>query len=189
MKNGTHVWRLAALAGILYLRAAAVVAASPAAAVANSAHDFDFLAGHWSAHISHVVDPLVDGQTIVELDGTIDVGEIWQGRGWLEQVDVRGLGTHWGGLALFLYNSKVRQWSQSFVNRESGERAAPMIGEFRNGQGLLYSQDTYHDRTVLVRGVWSDIEPNSHLYTESLSDDGGVTWKPALIVHWIRRQN
>lgn len=187
MKNGTHVWRLAALAGILYLRAAAVVAASPAAA--NSAHDFDFLAGHWSAHISHVVDPLVDGQTIVELDGTIDVGEIWQGRGWLEQVDVRGQGTHWGGLALFLYNSKVRQWSQSFVNRESGERAAPMIGEFRNGQGLLYSQDTYHDRTVLVRGVWSDIEPNSHLYTESLSDDGGVTWKPALIVHWIRRQN
>lgn len=171
---------------LLVLSVAAMPLATDASIPRDGAHDFDFLSGHWRVHLTHVLDPFAGGQQAVDLDGTIDVSKLWNGRGWLEQVDVRGPGTHWGGLALFLYRSKEHQWSQTFVNEESGERAAPMIGEFRNGRAELYSQDSYGARTVLVQGVWSDVEPSSHKYTESLSDDGGVTWRPALIVRWSR---
>jgi hypothetical protein len=160
--------------------------AADSAFLQNGAHDLDFLSGRWSARISHILNPFADGQRVVELEGIIAVSKVWNGHGWLEQIDADGPGVHWGGLALFLYNSKGRQWSQSFVNGQSGVWAAPMIGDFQNGRGEFYSQDSYDGRTVLVRGVWSNIEPTSHTYTESLSDDGGATWRPGLIVSWSR---
>ena len=44
----------------------------------------------------------------------------------------------------------------------------------------------YNPRAVLVRGMWSDIKPNSHRYEESYSADGGVTWVPAFIAELTR---
>jgi hypothetical protein len=154
----------------------------------DGVHDFDFLAGRWSAHVTHTLNPFAGGDRMMELDGTIEVSPVWNGRGWLEQIEVSTADSHWGGLALFLYHAKAHQWSQTFVNAQSGNWAAPMIGEFRNGRGELYSQDSYSGRTVLVRGVWSGITPNAHTYTESLSDDGGTTWRPGLVVRWSRTE-
>jgi hypothetical protein len=57
----------------------------------------------------------------------------------------------------------------------------PLVGAFKDGRGEFYAQDTFHDRSVLVRGVWSDVAPDSHRYEESYSDDGGKTWMPAFI--------
>ena len=34
----------------------------------------------------------------------------------------------------------------------------PTIGSFKNGRGELFSSDTFNDRAILVRGVWSDPE-------------------------------
>jgi hypothetical protein len=191
MKLKNQAWKSAALAGILCLLvvpAREMPRAADSAILPNGAHDFDFLLGRWSAHISHILNPFADGRRVVELDGTIAVSKVWNGRGWLEQIDADGPGVHWGGLALFLYNSKGRQWSQSFANGQSGVWVAPMVGDFRNGRGEFFSQDDYEGRSVLVRGVWSNIEPTSHNYTESLSDDGGTTWRPGLIVSWRRIQ-
>jgi hypothetical protein len=66
--------------------------------------------------------------------------------------------------------------------------AAALIGSFKDGKGELYQQDMFKDRSILVRGVWSDITPKSHNYTESYSDDGGKTWRPAFIAHLTRTQ-
>jgi hypothetical protein len=162
--------------------------AADSARLSDGAHDFDFIVGVWSAHLRHILDPFAGGHRVVELDGTIAVDKVWHGRAWLEQIDAQGPGSHWGGLAVFLYNPKTRQWSQSFVNGQSGAWAAPLIGDFRRGRGELYSQDNYDGRSILVRGVWSNIGPNSHDYMESLSDDGGATWRPGLLVHWTRIQ-
>jgi hypothetical protein len=67
-----------------------------------------------------------------------------------------------------------------------GELGSPLIGEFKQGRGELYSQDTFKSRSILVRGVWSQIEPNSHRYDESYSEDGGRTWKPAFAASLTR---
>jgi len=57
----------------------------------------------------------------------------------------------------------------------------PTIGEFKNGRGEFFSQETLNDRVIFVRFVISDITPNSCRFEQSFSDDGGKTWE----VNWI----
>ncbi len=57
----------------------------------------------------------------------------------------------------------------------------PVIGEFRNGRGEFYDQETFNGRAILVRNVWSDITPTSCRFEQAFSDDGGRTWK----TNWV----
>ena len=63
------------------------------------------------------------------------------------------------------------------------------MGEFHDGRGELYQSDTFHDKSILVRAVWSEITPNSHRYTESFSNDGGKTWFLSFDAHKTREKD
>jgi hypothetical protein len=149
-------------------------------------HDFDFNFGSWHTHIQRIPDPFSNPSKSYELDGTVVVRKVWGGRAQLEEIEGEGSNGHWQGLTLFLFNSKSHQWSQTFINSKMGVLNSPTIGAFKLGRGELFNQDTLNNRSILVRGVWSDITPNSHSYDESYSDDGGKTWKPAFIAHLTR---
>jgi hypothetical protein len=157
-------------------------------AIRDGQHDFDFNIGVWRTHIRRVLDPLSGSIKTIELDGTVTVRKVWDGRAQLEEIEVDGPNGHWEGLTLFLYNPEAHQWSQSFINSKSGVLTSPLIGSFKNGRGELFSQDTFNGRSILVRGVWSDITPDSHHYEESYSEDGGKTWAPAFISNLTRQK-
>jgi hypothetical protein len=91
-------------------------------------------------------------------------------------------------LTLFLYDPQAHQWSQSFINSQIGVLTPPLIGSFKDGRGELFSSDTFNNRTILVRGVWSEIKPDSHHFEESYSNDGGKTWAPAFIANLTREK-
>jgi hypothetical protein len=191
-----EVCLLASLLGAGVLALPAKVAADPAPAAApalaaaaaprDGQHDFDFNIGVWRTHIRRVLDPLSGTGNSIELNGTVTVRKVWDGRAQLEEIEAEGPNGHWEGLTLFLYNPTAHQWSQSFVNSRAGELGAPLVGSFTDGRGELFSQDTINGRSVLVRGVWSEIRPDSHRYEESLSQDGGRTWAPAFIANLTR---
>jgi hypothetical protein len=152
-------------------------------------HDFDFNFGTWQTQIKRILDPFAGSKNSIELNGTVTVRKLWGGRAQLEEIETEGPNGHWEGLTLFLYNPEAHQWNQAFINSKQGVLAAPLTGAFKNGRGELFSQDTFKDRTILVRGAWSDIKPGSHSYEESYSDDGGKTWKAAFIAHLTRKPN
>jgi hypothetical protein len=173
--------------------------AQPAAAAGESAqppkdlardgqHDFDFNIGVWKTHIKRVLDPLSGSAESIELNGTVTVRKVWDGRAQLEEIETDGPNGHWEGLTLFLYNRQAHQWSQSFINSKVGELTPPLIGAFKDGRGELVAADTFNGRSILVRGVWSDITPDSHHFEESYSDDGGKTWAPAFIANLTREK-
>jgi hypothetical protein len=156
--------------------------------VAPGAHDLDFGFGNWHTHIQRVLDPFSDDPHSVEMDGTKKVRKIWGGRANLEELEVEGPKGHWEGLTLFLFNPKSQQWSQIFINSKMGVISSHLVGSFKDGRGELFQPDTFNNRSILVRGLWSDITPNSHNYTESYSDDGGKTWKPAFMGRLTRQK-
>src|ERR1022692_3899812 len=155
-------------------------AGSPQTNVARDGrHDFDFGIGVWHTHIRRILDPLSGSSDSVELNGTVTSRKIWGGRALLEEIEADGPRGHWEGLSLFLYNPESHQWSQSFINSRMASLGSPLIGSFKDGRGELFSQDTFHDKSILVRAVWSNITPDSHSYEESYSNDGGKTWAPS----------
>jgi len=144
-------------------------------------HDFDFEIGTWKTHISRLVRPLTGSTTWIEFEGTSVVRKIWNGRANLVELEVDGPTGHIEGLSLRLYNPQSHQWSLNFANSSSGTLSQPTIGEFKNGRGEFYDQESFNGRTILVRNVWSDITPDSCRFEQAFSDDGGKTWE----VNWI----
>jgi Protein of unknown function (DUF1579) len=192
MKLTSHsiVCTLAVAIGCMPL--ALSIAAQPAkpanAASHDGQHDFDFNVGVWKTHIRRVLDPLSGSTQSMELNGTVTVRKVWEGRGQLEEIEADGPNGHWEGLTLFLYNPATHQWSQTFADSKSGVLNPPLIGSFAEGRGELISQDTVKNRSILVRAVWSDIKQDSHHFEESYSDDGGKTWVPPFIASLTREK-
>ncbi len=144
-------------------------------------HDFDFEIGTWKTHLKRRLRPLTGSNTWVEYDGTTVVRKVWNGRANLVELVADGPAGHFEGLSLRLYNPKSRQWSLNFSNSADGTLSLPTIGEFKNGRGEFFNQDTFNGRAILVRFVISDIASNSCRFEQSFSDDGGKTWE----VNWI----
>jgi hypothetical protein len=180
---------LGAMSGIsLALPAKPAGDATPAAAARDGQHDFDFNFGVWKTHIRRILDPLSGATHSIELNGTVTVRKVWDGRAQLEEIETDGPNGHWEGMTLFLYNPEARQWSQTFANSKNGVLTAPLIGAFKDGRGELFSQETLDGRSILVRAVWSDITPDAHHFEESYSNDGGKTWLPAFIASLTREK-
>jgi hypothetical protein len=147
----------------------------------DGAHDFDFEFGTWKTHIHRLLHPLTGSTAWVDYDGTSVVRPVWQGRANTVELEVSGPAGHIEGLGLRLYNPASHQWSLNFANSAVGALAVPTVGEFKNGRGEFYDQESINGRMVLVRNVWSDITPDSGRFEQAFSDDGGKTWE----VNWI----
>ena len=147
-------------------------------------HDFDFELGSWKTHLklsSRLGHPFTGTDTWNEYEGTSVVRKIWNGKDNIVELEVDGPKGHVEGLNLRLYNPQSHQWSLNFANGNGGSVGVPTVGEFKNGRGEFYDQETINGRVMLVRNVWSDITPNSCHFEQAFSDDGGKTWE----ANWI----
>jgi hypothetical protein len=154
---------------------------STAAAPRDGQHDFDFEIGVWKTHLKRLLHPLSGSSTWVELDGTTVVRKVWNGRANLAELETDAASGHLEVLSLRLYDPQSRQWSLNTANIKSGTLGVPTIGEFKDGRGEFFDQESFNGRTILVRNVWSDITADSCRFEQSFSDDGGKTWE----VNWI----
>ena len=145
--------------------------------------DFDFEIGTWRTHLKRRIRPLTGSTTWVEYEGTTVVRKVWNGRANLVELDVAGPAGRIEGASLRLYNPASRQWSLNFANSSVGTMTPATIGEFRNGRGEFYAQETLNGRAILVRFVISDITETSVQFEQAFSDDGGKTWE----VNWIAK--
>lgn len=150
-------------------------------------HDFDFEIGSLKIHLSRLRDRLVGSETWVEFDGDSVTRKVWDGRANLEEFETDSPSGHIEGLTMRVYNQQTRQGSLYWANSRDpdlGQPMQPMVGEFKNGRGEFYDQETWKGRSVYVRFVWSNITPDSAHFEQSYSDDGGKTWE----VNWITDQ-
>jgi hypothetical protein len=144
-------------------------------------HDFDFEIGTWKTKLKRLVSPLSGSKQWAEYEGTTVVTKVWNGKANLVELVADGVAGHFEGLSLRLYNPASRQWSLNFANIRSGTLVTPTIGEFRNGVGEFYCQDTYNERAVLVRFIITKISDDACHFEQAFSEDGGKTWE----INWI----
>src|SRR5713226_9040969 len=109
-------------------------------------HDFDFEIGTWKTHVSRLLHPLTAPTAWVNYEGITVVRKLWNGRANLVELEADGPGGHFEGLNLRLYNPQSHQWSLNFANSNGGTLSQPTIGEFKNGRGEFFDQETLNGR-------------------------------------------
>jgi hypothetical protein len=144
-------------------------------------HDFDWDMGTWKTHQRRLLHPLTGSTTWVEYNGTDVVRKIWDGANQ-GIVEADGPAGHLEIFTLRLYDPQAHQWNIYFTNPAGGALSPPAVGEFKNGRGEFYDQETYKGRAILVRFSVSDMTPNSCHFEQAFSADGGKTWEPNFVV-------
>jgi hypothetical protein len=190
-----HFHKYALLSVLVFLLYAAPVAAQTnsgtakaetqaATAERDGQHDFDPLIGSWKYHLRRRMNPLTGSNTWIDLYGTGVCYKIWDGRSQMDTFEVDSPTGHIEGLTLRLYNPQSHQWRLYWANSKIGIMDPPQIGEFRDGRGEFFAQDTINGKTILIRFVWTNMNTSSPHFEQSFSDDGGKTWE----VNWITDQ-
>ena len=144
-------------------------------------HDFDSEIGTWKTELKRLQHPLTGSTTWVAYTGSTVVSKVWNGRANLVELEVDGPAGHIEGLSPRLYNQQTRQWSLNFSGAGTGSMSQPTIGEFKNGRGEFFDQETYNGRAIFVRFIITKITPDVYHFEQSFSDDGGKTWE----ANWI----
>jgi hypothetical protein len=146
--------------------------------------DFEPLLGSWKYHLKRRMHPLTGSDSWVEFDGTGACNKVWDGRAELDTVELDGPSGHIEGLTLRTYNPQTHQWSLYWANSKDGTVVAPQIGEFKDGRGEFYAQDSLNGKIIFVRFVWTNLNTKSPHFEQSFSNDGGKTWE----INWITDQ-
>jgi hypothetical protein len=152
--------------------------------VRDGQRDFDFELGTWHIHLKRLLHPLTGSTTWVDVDGTSVTRKVWDGRADLDEFEADAPTGHIEGLTLRLYNPQTHQWSLYWANSKNGILVVPQVGQFKDGQGEFFAQDTLNGRAILVRFVWSKTATTTPHFEQSFSDDGGKTWED----NWITDQ-
>jgi hypothetical protein len=148
-------------------------------------HDFDFAMGSWKMHLKRLEHPLSGSTKWIEFDGTLVARKIWDGRANMEEVELNSPGGHIEGLTVRFYNSRTHQWTIYWANaRNAAIDPSPQVGQFRNGRGEFYGQDTLDGKLIYVRFVWTNTQSSTPHFEQSFSQDGGKSWE----VNWVTDQ-
>jgi hypothetical protein len=162
-------------------RATQAAMSPPTTQPRNGQHDFDFEIGTWRTHVRRLAVPLSGSTTWIECDGTTKVRKVWDGRANLVELRAHCPSGDLEGLSLRLYNPQSHQWTLHFANRNDGVLGPPTIGEFKDGRGEFFDQESFKGHAILVRFVISQLRPDSWSFEQAFSEDAGKTWE----VNWM----
>ncbi|MBV8196728.1 MAG: hypothetical protein JO263_01215 [Candidatus Eremiobacteraeota bacterium] len=101
--------RIAALTLLVSMPLATAVRSTAEPADRARSHDFDFLFGTWSTHITFL--PQAGSSRWVTLDGTVVTEPVWNGRANLEEIEATGPARRFEGMTLRLYDPRNEQWN------------------------------------------------------------------------------
>ena len=137
--------------------------------------DFAFLTGEWAIRHRRLVDGQWDdfkgeASVISMLDGLASVEEL--------RIPSRGF----SGMGLRLLDVQRGLWADYWINSQSGVPACATWGSFRDGAGVWEERSG----SVVTRGVWDQITPDSCRWHQAVSHDAGSTWAENWIMHWAR---
>ncbi len=151
----------------------------------DGSRDFDFWFGHWRIENQRLLKRL-EGCT--EWETFLAEGHAWALPGGIGNMD-DFVPDNWRpgfvGMTLRLFNPSTARWKIYWMSNATGTLEQPVEGRFQDGVGIFEGEDVFEGRPIHVRFEWSEITPNSALWHQSFSNDGGLTWEK----NWVMRMS
>lgn len=164
------------LAGVALLPLAAGGAEQPAAETAREAapeYAFDWTLGTWEGVRR-------DGADGSEAPMTMRVEAILGGAGQIRELEVRHSGGVYRGFSVQVFERAAGRWVEQYVNDVHG-RFVRLEGELEDGGARSVWRSVAPERRRESRLVSERLGPDRWRRTQSVSEDGGATWR----VFWI----
>lgn len=182
---------LAAVSGLMPLGGTGSAAArdigKDAATGAGSVRDFDFFLGAWQVRHRRLKERLAGSNEWEEFDGICRVVPLLGGSCNINERVVNRPDGAYRGLGLRAFDPKTGTWADWNLDARDPHRIdVPIIGRFQDGIGTFVSDDTFRDRPIKVRGLWSRITPTSLQWEQAFSPDGGKTWETNWVMRYTR---
>lgn len=153
----------------------------------SASHDFDFLVGSWIVQHRKLKLRLAHSDEWETFSGSNDMRMLLDGAA---NVDDNVLSTPEGtylAASLRAFDAVTKKWSIWWLDgRHPAQLDPPVTGEFCNGVGLFFSDDTWNGKPIKVRFMWSDITPTSARWQQAFSADGGKTWETNWVMDFRR---
>ncbi len=147
------------------------------AAEQDGRRDFDFLIGKWRGHNRRLRERLKGSHSWEEFEGTSEARKILDGLGNIDEVTFERESGPQRGLTLRLFNPQTQQWSIYWADNINGFSPIPVVGEFKNGCGEFYDQETFEGKSIFCRFIWTVLTENTCRWEQAFSTDGGKTWE------------
>ena len=148
--------------------------------------DFDFLVGSWDVASRRLKELLAGSNDWDEFPGTSKCIRLFGGAANLDEFNFPAKG--FSGLTLRLLDTARQEWWLYWANSRDGRLQPPVHGQFRNGAGFFYGDDTYQGKNVRVRYIWSEITPISARWEQAFSIDDERTWETNWVMKFTRQR-
>ena len=164
------------------LQAATQFAPGPGKLTGKGPGDFDFLTGEWSITIRNFDTSGPNGAK--ERKASATVHRVLNGMGSIEELR-NGDGSAWG-MGVRVWRAEDKRWADHWTAEQNGVVNPPQLGQFIDGAGVFWADDTDDDKPVKIRAIWDRITPTSCRWHQALSRDGGKTWEYGWYMEWTR---
>ncbi|KGJ93928.1 hypothetical protein [Colwellia psychrerythraea] len=144
----------------------------------SSSEDFDFFIGNWQVSHRRLKHRLVSCSQWDNFSGTSTTQKILGGAGNFDDNRLDMPQESYHAATLRTYDSGTGLWSIWWLDgRYSDQLDAPMQGQFINGIGTFYVEETFEGKTIKVRFLWTRPTPDTPRWEQAFSQDGGLTWE------------
>ncbi|MEO8065033.1 MAG: hypothetical protein ABI821_20055 [Pseudomonadota bacterium] len=140
--------------------------------------DWDWLAGNWDVWHRRLKERLAGSDDWAEFAGK---SSFWHTLGGLGNVDDNLLylpGGEYRGLSIRAFDPATRTWSIWWVDgRQAGKLDPPVVGDFKNDEGVFYGKDVFKGIPITVRFRWHEVRSKRPHWDQAFSKDDGKTWE------------
>lgn len=140
--------------------------------------DFDFVIGNWLVKHRRLKERLANCTEWLEFDGEMSTQKILGGFGNIEDNILRLPDQEVRAIALRSYDQNTKNWSIWWLDgRFPGRIDVPVVGNFVDGVGTFFANDTFQEIPIIVRFVWRQIGVDLLRWEQAFSADEGESWE------------
>jgi hypothetical protein len=153
---------------------------------ATGADDFDFFVGDWMIHHHQLRHRLAGDKEWLEFSGTTRMRKILGGLGNLDETEIRSPRGAYHGATLRLFDPETGSWSIYWLDSRRPAIDTPMRGRFEGGIGYFHADESFEDRPIRVRFIWTPISSVACRWEQAFSPDSGASWETNWIMEFTR---
>ena len=144
--------------------------------------------GRWSCRNRRLRQRLAGSDEWDEFQSTVVARPILDGLGNEDEFRT-DYGGGFVGMSFRLFDPERQRWSIYWADtRRSGELDPPVFGGFSGDTGVFEGDDTFDERPIRVRFIWSGITTPTPRWEQAFSEDGGATWETNWIMDFTRAE-